>query len=97
MARELWSFAHMTFGVLWMMPGQVIYLLIVYRGVSGRHRKGLCGKLLRITLFVLYRERERNRWNFANKEQSMQDIKYSFLRFLFEYCMLIGGYHSVLF
>ena len=40
-----------------MMPGQVIDLLIVYSGVFGRHPKGLCGNLLRITLFVLYGER----------------------------------------
>jgi hypothetical protein len=50
---------------------------------------GLCGKPLLIVSCGSFGER--NRRTFEDEEISMQDIKHSFLRMLFEFCATIGG------
>ena len=87
----MWSFAFMVFGVLWIMLGQVTDLLMICRGVFGRH----CNRVVwKATPDCIMRTigRERNRWIFKNEEQSICKIcRIFFLRSLFEYCTSIGG------
>lgn len=63
-------------------------MLTIWRGVVGHHHNRI---VWQATLhFIMWTiNRERNCWTFENKEQSMQDIKNSYLRSMFEYCASI--------
>ena len=90
-AKEMWSFAFMVFGVLWIMLGQVTDLLMICRGVFGRHCNRVVWKATPVCIMRTI-GRERNRWIFENEEQSICKIwRIFFLRSLFEYCTSIGG------
>jgi hypothetical protein len=62
-----------------------------WRGVSGKHRNHIIWQATpHCIMWTLWRER--NRWNFEDEEKSIQDIKNTFWRNLFEYRTTLGGF-----
>uniref|UniRef100_A0A2N9IMT1 Reverse transcriptase zinc-binding domain-containing protein n=1 Tax=Fagus sylvatica TaxID=28930 RepID=A0A2N9IMT1_FAGSY len=83
-AGEVWSMVFGLFGVVWVMPRTILELLECWQGCFGKHRNILIWRVIpHCLMWCIWRER--NGRSFENCERSYVEIKYFFLRSLYDW------------
>ena len=83
-AGEIWSMVFGLFGVAWVMPRTILELLDCWQGCFGKHRNFMIWRVIpHCLMWCVWRER--NRRSFENCERSYVEIKYFFLRSLYDW------------
>ena len=83
-AGELWSMVFGLFGVSWVMPRTIVELLECWQGCFGKHRNFLIWRVIpHCLMWCIWHQR--NGRSFENCERSYVEIKYFFLRSLFDW------------
>jgi hypothetical protein len=81
---EIWDMVFGLFGVYWVMPRTTLELLECWQGCFGNHRNFLIWRVVpHCLMWSIWRER--NRRSFENCERSYVEIKFFFLRSLFDW------------
>jgi exonuclease III len=89
---EVWSMVFGLFGVVWVMPRTILELLECWQGCFGKHRNILIWRVIpHCLMWCIWRER--NGRSFENCERSYVEIKYFFLRSLYDW-VAGWGIHS---
>jgi hypothetical protein len=93
-AGEIWAMVFGLFGVYWVMPRTILELLECWQGCFGNHRHFPIWRVIpQCLMWSIWRER--NGRSFENCEQSYVEIKFFFLRSLFDW--VVGwGIHPCL-
>ena len=87
-AMALWSMILSLFGVSWVMPKSVVWLLACWQGRFGRHRNGhIWIIVLHCLMWCLWRER--NSRCFEDNEISIPELKLFFFRTLLDWLSIL--------
>jgi hypothetical protein len=83
-AGEIWSMVFGLFGIVWVMPRTILELLDCWQGCFGKHRNFMIWRVIpHCLMWCIWRER--NGRSFENCERSYVEIKYFFLRSLYDW------------
>jgi hypothetical protein len=87
LARELWDILFCLVGITWVMPYSVIALLESWRGFIGARRsRDVWGAAPACLMWCIWREQ--NQHTFEGVELSLPNLKFLFLKSLYDWCSI---------